>query len=66
MEQRMSMKKEKKAMSIVTEYNGKIFMDGDGDSFSLQAIAGWEAGKCDSRRAKTGFGTDLLYCGEKK
>ncbi len=26
------------AMSIVTEYNGKIFMDGDGDSFSLQAI----------------------------
>lgn len=26
------------AMNIVTEYNGKIFTDGDGDSFSLQAI----------------------------
>lgn len=26
------------AMSIVTEYNGRIYMDGDGDSFSLQAI----------------------------
>lgn len=26
------------AMSIVSEYNGKIITDGDGDSFSLQAI----------------------------
>jgi len=26
------------AMSIVTEYNGRIFTDGDGDTFSLQAI----------------------------